>query len=570
MCRKIILPVYLVLLAQVAVINGPQYVPHLISSEFRLSLASSTDFLTAQLFCIFISVVLNRIFPVHLGKEKSKTPAKIYDCSYIDVVWQRIVPLGSGRIVDRNVRIYYPCEVPKGKSMKSGRYSSLSEMKTFVSEFTGLPAGLFDLHLHGIASLLSANESENQSEIFELSKQLPQYPVIIFYQDLNGFQVHAHQMICEKLAQTGSIVVSAQSPGVEINSKPIYSPLMPIPTKEMVRRDSTKLRIEVDIPEYPLYEQVQWTEHNIRLQEHAADLSFFIDALMAVQYGQSMSSINKSSSYFGYDDDSSSSHDAESPDCRILKGRMDLERLMLLGHSSSVSTCIYSAACDRRVKGVIGLDAWLYPLSDDVIMCGCSSPVLLLQSGKEFFASEHSQYGANNDERARVLVSNSASKSYLFRLRSSGHFDAMDISHFFPRVMQLLGFMEMKFFPSAFKYNSQSEKRSVEYSDMVIDFSSAFLHRHVMHRDSPSSSGRHLSPMKKPSSTSGICFSNNGFLRDDVDESEHYESAMAHDQHVSAAQAMKQRIISQHQSKLLDNAQIQFSQQISLDKVTAW
>lgn len=63
-----------------------------------------------------------------------------------------------------------------------------------------------------------------------------------------------------------------------------------------------------------------------------------------------------------------------------LYGRLNLDQIALIGHSTGGGASVKAAITDARIKTVIGLDAWVEPLNEKVLNEGLSVPSLLLRS----------------------------------------------------------------------------------------------------------------------------------------------------------------------------------------------
>ena len=61
-------------------------------------------------------------------------------------------------------------------------------------------------------------------------------------------------------------------------------------------------------------------------------------------------------------------------------GKLDLERIGLLGHSTGGAGDVYASLRDERVKAVIGMDAWVNPLDLEELRDGLAMPALFLRS----------------------------------------------------------------------------------------------------------------------------------------------------------------------------------------------
>lgn len=65
---------------------------------------------------------------------------------------------------------------------------------------------------------------------------------------------------------------------------------------------------------------------------------------------------------------------------KTFNGKLDLERIGLLGHSTGGAGDVYTALRDERVKAIIGMDAWVNPLDLEELREGLAMPALFLRS----------------------------------------------------------------------------------------------------------------------------------------------------------------------------------------------
>lgn len=64
----------------------------------------------------------------------------------------------------------------------------------------------------------------------------------------------------------------------------------------------------------------------------------------------------------------------------IVRGRLDLTKIGLLGHSTGGGAGVAAALSDDRVKAVFGLDAWVEPIGKDALDHGLDVPAFFLRS----------------------------------------------------------------------------------------------------------------------------------------------------------------------------------------------
>ena len=112
----------------------------------------------------------------------------------------------------------------------------------------------------------------------------------------------------------------------------------------------------------------------------------------------------------------------------ILRGRLDLERTGVFGHSRGGATSLQAAKEDARVKAAVDIDG---SLLGSVAQQGVAKPVALIMSG-EFLAQQRELEGAPQDDpRRRVLgaydvVVGSGSPGYRVILPATTHMSFSD------------------------------------------------------------------------------------------------------------------------------------------------
>ncbi|GAB4580491.1 MAG: carboxylic ester hydrolase [Anaerolineales bacterium] len=168
-----------------------------------------------------------------------------------------------------------------------------------------------------------------------ISNTQARYPVLIFSHGFGGFRAqNTFQM--QDLASHGYIVVAPEH---------TYASVITVfPDGRVANHNPATLPDGVSEAEYDRAAQrlvEQWT----------ADLRFVLDTLAMM--------------------------DQMEP---LLRGRLDLERVGVLGHSTGGGATVQICATDSRCKAGLGMDAWLVPVADEVIANGPQQPFLFLYS----------------------------------------------------------------------------------------------------------------------------------------------------------------------------------------------
>ena len=113
-------------------------------------------------------------------------------------------------------------------------------------------------------------------------------------------------------------------------------------------------------------------------------------------------------------------------------GRLDLSRVGALGHSTGGGAAVEFCGSDERCDAAVGLDAWLVPVSQEIITKGLTRPFLLLQAAQWKFND-----ATQNEARAQELFENVGATGYLATIAGASHYDFSDLPLFSPLSAQL-------------------------------------------------------------------------------------------------------------------------------------
>jgi predicted dienelactone hydrolase len=112
--------------------------------------------------------------------------------------------------------------------------------------------------------------------------------------------------------------------------------------------------------------------------------------------------------------------------------RLDLSKVGIFGHSTGGGTAVEFCGRDARCKAGVGLDAWVKPVSDDIVTTGLAQPFLFLRADR--WASNDS---GDNFDIADTLFTGLEKTGYLATITGAAHFDFSDIPLFSPLTPQL-------------------------------------------------------------------------------------------------------------------------------------
>lgn len=138
-------------------------------------------------------------------------------------------------------------------------------------------------------------------------------------------------------------------------------------------------------------------------------------------------------------------------------GRLDLARIGIFGHSTGGGAMIKLCARDSRCKALLGQDAWVEPVPDEVITTGLTQPTLFMRSEE--------WTGDKNDARLFKLIDASSGPRHSLSIKGSRHYDFVMIPLFSPlapllglkgpipgdRVMPLIDEVMLSFFDAYLK-----------------------------------------------------------------------------------------------------------------------
>ncbi|KAJ3281307.1 hypothetical protein HK104_000097, partial [Borealophlyctis nickersoniae] len=381
-----------------------------------------------------LSIGLSYLLPVFdLPKPTGKFPVAHWDFEWVDrerAEW--IDPWPHAKDQPRHIflRVWYPTTLAAASRHDVGRFTFFPH-----HEFRAGPRA----RLFGVPSFLLGHFSHIKSHsLAPLSPDgaplavAPPHatfnrplPLIIFSHGYQGaFDQNVH--LCETLASHGYIVASPDFPG---DATTAYLPYSKRAIPFNAEAPSTLTSID----------QLR-TLRNRHSDVRAKDLLFIISQFEALTNG----TLSPSST--------------TGPTPSIFTSRIDTTSIGLIGHSFGGCTSIHTAhLLPSRIKAVIGLDAWTYPLPAIVRRNGINTPLLLFQAeGTDFFSSV--DYGKENDkdcarmvEATAVNLSSSSSspslekeskKATLLLINGAKHYDFSEAGLYAPLVLKALGARE--------------------------------------------------------------------------------------------------------------------------------
>jgi len=116
------------------------------------------------------------------------------------------------------------------------------------------------------------------------------------------------------------------------------------------------------------------------------------------------------------------------------KDKLNLDSIGLLGHSTGGGGDVYIGLKDKRVKAILGLDAWVSPLTQKELSIGLNMPSLFLRS-------EEWSKGPNNT--ALDIIINNSSKASLIQVNKTKHVD-FTMAYMYSPLLKYVGFSGME------------------------------------------------------------------------------------------------------------------------------
>jgi len=115
------------------------------------------------------------------------------------------------------------------------------------------------------------------------------------------------------------------------------------------------------------------------------------------------------------------------------QGRLDLTSIQVIGHSTGGGAAVKAAMDDKRITGVLGMDAWVEPLKDADLNAGLTTRALYLRSNGW-------ETGENNAYLYRLLQT-SENASLLYQIDGTTHYDFAMVYMYSPltRALGLTG-----------------------------------------------------------------------------------------------------------------------------------
>lgn len=111
-----------------------------------------------------------------------------------------------------------------------------------------------------------------------------------------------------------------------------------------------------------------------------------------------------------------------------LKGRLDLNKVAIVGHSFGGATAVMSLAKDKRFRCGVALDIWMLPLGKEIFDYELDQPIL-------FVNSQQFHCWKENIDVLKELINKKTDTRQIIAIRRTRHFDQCDIPSALPPYM---------------------------------------------------------------------------------------------------------------------------------------
>jgi len=228
----------------------------------------------------------------------------------------------------------------------------------------------------------------------DLPEGLDKLPVIVFSHGLAGYRT-CYSTICTELASHGMAVASLEH-GDGSAAAACYFKESPSEDGHIMKKYMGFQKVKSDDPE--IHEI-----RNTQLYSRTSDCSAALDLLTKVNNGNFEGIRNQ-------------------VDILKFKGKLDMNKCAVVGHSFGGATAAASISKDSRFCAAACLDLWAFPLDDDVFAnIPPTRPIL-------FINSETFHWPSNMAKIERILNANKEGKSRMLTLLGSVHQSQSDFS----------------------------------------------------------------------------------------------------------------------------------------------
>jgi predicted dienelactone hydrolase len=274
------------------------------------------------------------------------------------------------------IQVWYPID-PDTRGRAAPWMEDMEIMGPAIAEWIGLPSFFLDhIRLTKTNAILQANIAGDGGP----------FPILIFSHGWGGFRSQNTYQV-EELASHGYVVIAIQ------HTYGAVATVLP---------DGDVAYINPEALPSGLPDSESRLAANLLVSQWAGDMAFIID-----QFGK----LNQSD-----------------PEARFT-GQLDTDRIGVFGHSTGGGAAIEFCANDSRCNAILGLDAYMTPVSDETIDKGLNQPALFLFS--QTWSSE------KNNQLFDELQTKNNAEIQSYTILGTSHYDFSDLPMLSPLAPQL-------------------------------------------------------------------------------------------------------------------------------------
>ena len=270
--------------------------------------------------------------------------------------------------------MWYPADEVDHKDV--AKWIGHSEISKELAKGIGLPSFV----LNQTSEILS-----NSYTFASFSNDQDTYPVVIISHGWGGF-MSLHTDLAEELASRGYVVISIDH---------TYGSVATAFDDDIVYQNKNALPNRSEDTFLDAANQLVYT--------YAGDI------LKTLDYLEEENALNASSSF---------------------KGRLDLDHIGLMGHSTGGGADVAVALSDDRIKALIGLDAWVEPIDEEEIRNGLNIPAIFLRSATW-------EEGLNNANLYELILKSDQAR--LYQIDGTTHSD-FSMAYMFSPLTGTIGY----------------------------------------------------------------------------------------------------------------------------------
>ena len=269
---------------------------------------------------------------------------------------------GEGGQRKIKIQFWYPAESTDGYDLVPWLEDGKVVAQSLATD-TGLPSFVLN-HTSQIMS--------NSYREAPINETYSEYPIVVISHGWRGFK-NLHTDLAEELASLGYIVVGIDHTYGSVATVFSDDEIAYLNLDALPDRETTSNFLEYA---------------NTLVNTYAGDITLTLNELEKMNTGEVLSRF---------------------------EGKLDLENIGLLGHSTGGGAGAAVAINDDRVKALFGMDSWVEPISDTEIAIGLDIPAIFLRS-------ESWDTGPNNVNLMRLVMQN-IDNTRLYQIKGTTHYD---------------------------------------------------------------------------------------------------------------------------------------------------